>query len=453
MKHSLPSQMESQLMVSNEAEQKAIREQLDRILASQFFSHSKRFPNLLRYVIEQTLKGEGESLKERTLGVEVFGREADYETGTDPIVRVAAAEVRKRLAQYYSEPLHTDELRVLLPAGSYTPKFLWQTISEQSPDFELKTSTTVRDSSAHETEIESVIEPERKADHPEPVPFSAPKHEELHAGVKWQRRLPARHYVVILAVACIASSLLTIEGLGLFQRIRDSALDDFWGPFISSTDPVLVCVADQLQNSGISLRDSSDPSRSRWVNFTWKDNAFATTALDDVNVVVKLGSVLHANQKQFTVKGAGSTNLADLQAGPDIFVGGFDNAWTLRMTNRLRFRFANDPDLRIFRIMDSANPTKPGWVTDLAQVGSSGSYMDYAIVARFSDDVTGRPVLITAGIGRCASLAAGQFLTDPKNLKALEQAAGGKNNMEIVLSNQVIDGQPGSPKIEASYFW
>jgi hypothetical protein len=445
--------MESQLTLSNGDEEKAIREQLDRILSSHFFSHSKRFPNLLRYVVEETLKGDGESLKERTLGVKVFGREADYETGTDPIVRVAAAEVRKRLAQYYSEPLHRDELRVLLPSGSYAPKFLWQTIAVQVPDFELKTSTPVPESGSSETEIERALEPEIKTDQLEASRSNAPNQEELHTRADAQWRPRVQDCALILAAACIVSSLLTLSGVRLFERIHDSALMFFWGPFLSSADPVLMCVADQIQNSGISLRDASDPSRSRWLNFTWKDNAFATTALDDVNVVVKLSSVLQMNQKPFTVKGAGSTNLADLRAGPDIFVGGFDNVWTLRMTNRLRFRFANDAELRMFRIIDSANPTKPGWVTDLAQVGSSGSYMDYAIVARFMDDVTGRPVIITAGIGRCASLAAGQFLTDPRNLKMIEQAAGGKRNMEIVLSNQVIDGQPGSPKIEASYFW
>src|SRR5262245_4692029 len=75
--------------------------QLERLLANPLFRNSKRYPTLLRYVVERTLDGHPGELKERTLGVEVFGREPDYDTNLDPVVRITAAEIRKRLAQYY----------------------------------------------------------------------------------------------------------------------------------------------------------------------------------------------------------------------------------------------------------------------------------------------------------------------------------------------------------------
>ena len=56
-------------------------------------------------------------LKERTLGIEIFGRDADDHTASDPIVRVTATEIRKRIAQYYQEPGHETELRLSLPSG------------------------------------------------------------------------------------------------------------------------------------------------------------------------------------------------------------------------------------------------------------------------------------------------------------------------------------------------
>src|SRR5580698_2557234 len=102
-----------------------VREQLSRLLANPFFSHSKRFPTFLRFVVEQTLAGDSENIKERTLGIEIFGREAEYDTSSDPIVRVTAAEIRKRVAQYYQEPPHDQELRIALSSGSYIPQFLW----------------------------------------------------------------------------------------------------------------------------------------------------------------------------------------------------------------------------------------------------------------------------------------------------------------------------------------
>jgi hypothetical protein len=91
---------------------------MERLLTNSHFSHSRRFPSFLRYVVDQTLSGREETLKERTLGVEIFSRRADYDTASDPIVRVTAAEIRKRIAQYYQDPGHEQELRISLPAGS-----------------------------------------------------------------------------------------------------------------------------------------------------------------------------------------------------------------------------------------------------------------------------------------------------------------------------------------------
>ena len=81
-----------------------VREQLDRILACSVFRNSKRNCNLLRHVVERTLEGRHEDLKERAIGIDVFGRTIDYDTNADHVVRSVAGEVRRRLAQYYMEP-------------------------------------------------------------------------------------------------------------------------------------------------------------------------------------------------------------------------------------------------------------------------------------------------------------------------------------------------------------
>ena len=87
---------------------------------------------------------------------------------------------------------------------------------------------------------------------------------------------------------------------------------------------------------------------------------------------------------------------------------------------------------------------------------TENNYREYAIVARFVDPDSGQLAVIAAGIGQGSTLMAGNFLTDPENLAELERdarAAGNKKNIEVVLSTQIIDGQPGTPKIEATYFW
>src|SRR5580658_11175313 len=106
-----------------ESEKRLVHSQLEKIVSDGRFAASKRYPQLLRYIVEQTLEGNEDDLKERTLGVEVFHRPPDYDTNLDPVVRLCAAEVRKRLAQYYQSPAHEDELRIELNPGSYIPVF------------------------------------------------------------------------------------------------------------------------------------------------------------------------------------------------------------------------------------------------------------------------------------------------------------------------------------------
>src|SRR5580698_1938750 len=105
-------------------ERDAILRELQTVLASPHFSNSKRYPALLRYIVEGTLAGKSDLLKERTLGVEVFDRPASYDTNTDTVVRYTAGEVRKRLALYYSELDQKPLIQISLPPGSYIPEFL-----------------------------------------------------------------------------------------------------------------------------------------------------------------------------------------------------------------------------------------------------------------------------------------------------------------------------------------
>ena len=106
-------------------EPEAIRLQLGRLVESPSFRSSKRCRLFLEHAIEHALTPNAVPLKEREVGMQVFGREPSYDTAADPVVRVTAGEIRRRLGQYYAEPPHQRELRVELPAGSYTPTFTW----------------------------------------------------------------------------------------------------------------------------------------------------------------------------------------------------------------------------------------------------------------------------------------------------------------------------------------
>src|SRR5580704_8281030 len=105
--------------------EEAVREELSRVLSCHEFRLSKRSQDFVRYVVEHTLSGREDMLKERTIGIEVFGRSTSYEPSDDATVRVKAGDVRKRLGLYYAEEGAQNPVRIELPAGTYVPEFRW----------------------------------------------------------------------------------------------------------------------------------------------------------------------------------------------------------------------------------------------------------------------------------------------------------------------------------------
>jgi TolB-like protein len=101
----------------------AVREQLERIVASESFATASRHSRLLRYLVERTLAGEGEQLKEYVLGTEVFDRADSYDPRIDSIVRVEVRRLRSRLVEYYEGPGADDPLIITIPRGTYVPVF------------------------------------------------------------------------------------------------------------------------------------------------------------------------------------------------------------------------------------------------------------------------------------------------------------------------------------------
>jgi adenylate cyclase len=97
-----------------------VRAALERILASRCFEQAGRSSSFLRFVVEQTLAGQGERLKGYTVAVEVFGRPPDFDAQSDPLVRVEAGRLRRRLIEYYADEGRDDPVRIDLPRGSYS---------------------------------------------------------------------------------------------------------------------------------------------------------------------------------------------------------------------------------------------------------------------------------------------------------------------------------------------
>lgn len=179
---------------------------LDEVLASHYFKSSQRCRSMLKYLVEYALANTAEHLKERTIGIEVFGRKPEYDTASDPIVRTTAAEIRKRLAQCYHEehsfpgrPEKETLLRIELPLGSYIPAFVFLE-SPSSPQeergSEIEAPSSLVDGMA--VEPHSSLDGQTKPCEPETVPADAPSRRTYNRILRWG--LPALAIALCLLI-------------------------------------------------------------------------------------------------------------------------------------------------------------------------------------------------------------------------------------------------------------
>jgi hypothetical protein len=407
----------------------AVREQLERLLTHSLFSKSERYPALLTYVVDQTLRGNGPELKERSIGIEVFKKSPDYDANAEPVVRQAAGEVRKRLTQYYYDSAHDGELVIELPIGSYVPVFH----SHEPANLPAE-----------------LIVPEAAAELLPPPP--APAAATAEPGRPTLRWVPW----ALLPVAVAAAALIGFRiGARPPEPPPPSPIQLFWAPITAGTSTATFCLGEPAKNLDVATIDSYDapvpPSKPEPLYF--RLHLSGHLALADVITLTRTAAALETQHKAFRVMPASEASFAQLREGPIVLIGGFDNIWTLRVTQKLRFGFDSKDGVAL--IVDRKSQTQTTWATawDLPYEKLS---RDYAIVARMHDNTTGQPVIIAAGISEEGTEAAGEILYNPVYLDQLLKKAPSnweQMNMEAVIETQVIEGHPGPPQVEAVEFW
>lgn len=396
-----------------EVEKECIYAQLEKISAHSAFKSSRRCLAFLRYVVEHQLRADAQQLKERTIGIEVFGRDANYDTHDEPVVRTTASEVRKRIAQYYHEPGHEMEIRIELPLGSYHPEFhlAHEEVSVQAPPAHPELGDT----------------PEKKSS----------------ANLAISRRIRLGIIAGALAVAIMSTMVWAI------YRKPVPAISGFWKPVLASSGPTLVC----LNTWDISslMEDSTSPlaknAAKAGIDFhEW-------LPITDAMAFSQITGFLGNGRANYHIQGARSTTLSDLMQGPVVLVGIFGNQWTQRVTDPLRFHFVAGDENTGPYIADRKNPSRR---YPIEGDPTSGSERDYAIVGRVFNAATGQVSFIVAGLDAPGTTAASEFITSPGNVDyLLKQLPGNSSSksIEALISVQVIGGRPGAPHIEAVDSW
>jgi hypothetical protein len=429
-----PTTDAGRLVVALDHDQAAVLSQLAKILESPHFRNSKRSVSLLRFVVEAAFAGDQNSLKERCIGAAVFGRETAYDTAQDPIVRNAAIEVRKRLAQYYMDPEHACELRIELPIGSYMPTF------------------TV-DAPAAEP-LGPLAEPEKLlADAGTPVTVRRGQK------LKWA-----------LSIAALAALTLTAALLWAGRRTPASELEAFWEPLFRDRSTIQICIGqptrlyrfigERTEDLNRLLAGPASPDRTTpdlsvgagelaWVapEYLFSRDAFSA---------FKIASWVQGKGRPYQLMSVSQANYSRLRHVPLVAIGAFNNSWALRVTADLRFVFDRRTIDGVVHncINDRQNPNAVNW--SVKQPAAGAMTEDYAIVTRVFDPSTEKTVISAAGIEAFGTLAAGEFVTEPAYAGvALSAAPQGwrHKNVQFVLTTRIIDGTPGPPRVLATHVW
>ena len=431
-----------------------VRKQLRQILASVAFRGSHRGSKFLEYIVENALNSRLDRLKERTVGIEVFGREADYDTGVDAIVRVTAGDVRKRLLSYYTSATDFKGVRIDLPSGSYAPEF-------------------------HFVENGS----RRKEDRLEPAT------ESTAAPARSDRRIATRSQLPVtaaaIAVSCLAIGL--VAGLlavrysivpsrivqrnssaygpnGFYRELLGPMADDSSSPVeVAFSNPqVLLYIGSSDKNFWRSVPRMAPvpPEQQRILDGILRDD---TTDMDFLNTPYR--RLLFAPHEY--------TGMGEAVTGSLV-------ARLLQQLNRssqlTQMRFLNWEDVRKKDLIVLGAPHLSNWVRqsmeslDLTfgvdtvlnarpRAGEQSAYprqylpngtIDYGMIW-MTRSPSGRPFLLLAGLGSEGTEGVGEFFCDPQRMRPIYEQlkAASKDGMipshwQVLLKITSRDGIPVS---------
>ena len=439
----------------------ALRQHVKAIIDGPAFRGSSRSGQFLQFVVDQSIAGHFDSLKERLIGVKLFGRSPSYDTGEDAIVRVTASDVRKRLLQHYGANGTASEFRITLPLGSYIPEIIRDKPADHGS---LNSLGVPGDHSSHYAVDHPVSDAVRElAETPGVVPGPQVVQEKRAARRIWF--LAGALGMVAVAVTGWTLGRLSHADPRPFSPFPWSVLFNLSHPTnLITSDPNIV-VIQQAAGSELSLSDyanhkyipepnnlSADQARFFKTLF-WGDNSAAAI---DAPIAARIAELPHPNTA-FNVRAARSIQFSDLKNDDNfIFLGSpRSNPWFALFNDQLDFRFVFDKNTGqeiVANVHPQPNelreyiPTAQGWAT-----GRS-----FAVIAFVQNPDQNGHVLLLAGADGEGTEAAGKLVTDlPRLASVLKNCAGSPSgtiqHFEILLQLNTMAGTPSNVSVGACH--
>ena len=387
---------------------------------------------LFRYLVDHALADEEEGTKERTLGVEVFGRSPNYDTNADPIVRRTANEIRKRLAQFYQESTLDHAVKIRLVPGSYLPEF----------DF-------------------STTDPSRElveAKHPERSQESFALHQSDSASMRKSASFLRRNWIFGIAGAPIVTvACLILIRIDAFRSPEYRV----WKPLLDSGDRITLCLSD------LTPLGSRDGKAGSQTGSQGVDGATASqqtppaltshgspqdTSFTDVHVAHAISTQLLGFKIQTSLQPSSALTFQDFRQRPTVLIGGANNPWALILLSTLRYTVRIDPKSQDKWIQDAQNPSMREWKID-GKLQPTDTFDDYAVITRFFNRETGQWIMALSGLEAHGTEAAGELVADPAFAKLLPATVRSSGDFQIVLRASVIRGSTGPFEVLAVHTW
>ena len=419
-----------------------VQQALSAILQSPPFRSTKQMQKLLRFIVLETLAGRSEMLKERSIGAHLFDKRPDYDTNSDPTVRLRVAELRKRLALYY-QGTRGDPVLINIPSGSFRAVF-------------------------ERSEKNALSMPSSLLPEPEPMPPSADSNaSSAEYGIAELVPKPSQARSRWRTWWAVIASALAILSLGMLRFSRspeEQAFNRFWSPILENSRTVLIGIGNnpiyELSNAGedeyyrnhpktkfqemglhsylpLSPGESIDSNHLRPAVNTY-------LTIGDVGALSDIEYILAQQHIKLDIRFVNDLAYGDLRQNPTILIGAHNNIWTLNMTEDLRFGFQGHST-----IVDRFSPQNQ-WTAN------SDRSETYAIAARLLNAWNGKIVIVIGGVGYAATRAAGDFIVDPESIAKMAKSLPKnweKKNIEFVLHTTVKNQVPGPAEIVATYCW
>lgn len=418
-----------------------------RIAASRRFERSALLTSFLLYICERALSGSAASINEHQIGVQVFGRDAQFNRSDDNIVRNYARMLRQRIDDYFANEGREEPLRLQIPRGGYVPVFVAHPAAVKAPPLALENAAAAP--------LDEVV-----------VPPTAPSSRGLRAGALWL-------LLAMLAGGLIASVLGSLLPPHWWRMQSQTARLNhaFWRSiFTDGRDAVLVpsdgglVILHRFIEQPTSLSDyiagnyrspeviaaglralihtttaAELPELSHKVE-TLGDRRY--TSIVDLDLTSRLSRLPEVVPERLLIRYARELRMDDLKTSNVVLIGSVDaNPWVELFQPQLNFQFTYGGAFGGSAIIVNRRP-RPGEAASYASITGDPAQRTYGVIAYVPNLGGTGHVLIVEGINMAGTEAAGEFLLDPQQMAPILSRARAANGelrpFEVLLETSSI---------------